>query len=198
MERSLFDIQPASCRTPLPVKEIETADIWKRILFFDPAEVYKRVEFQLDPFLRNNTSRNISANDVFPPIPGNYCDCGCGSRLGKGKRRWASEDCRKISWYVSQAIRGDVGINRFLLCLYYFGNGRLEGCVECGLIGDLPDRPNWESRMDYRSSLEVDHIVPVHKGGGGCWLGNLRPVCWQCHQRKTNRDRRGKPLIITV
>ncbi|MDR4483802.1 MAG: HNH endonuclease signature motif containing protein [Nitrospirales bacterium] len=32
---------------------------------------------------------------------------------------------------------------------------------------------------------EVDHIIPVSLGGGGCGLDNLRTLCWVCHKEVT-------------
>ncbi|MCF3100952.1 HNH endonuclease [Streptomyces roseoverticillatus] len=41
-----------------------------------------------------------------------------------------------------------------------------------------------------RQQLEVDHIVPVARGG--TWdLRNLRTLCRSCHRLKTHEDRTG-------
>ncbi|MFJ3084377.1 HNH endonuclease [Streptomyces halstedii] len=41
-----------------------------------------------------------------------------------------------------------------------------------------------------RSDLEVDHIIPVAKGGS--WeMDNLHVLCSVCHKGKTNRDKEG-------
>jgi hypothetical protein len=50
-------------------------------------------------------------------------------------------------------------------------------CVDCG----------------NRFRNEFDHVLP--KGAGGeTSNGNLRPLCWRCHQEKTKRDRRAGRL----
>lgn len=42
-----------------------------------------------------------------------------------------------------------------------------------------------------RERLEVDHVVPIAKGG--TWtLDNAQTLCQPCHQEKTARDRRQK------
>jgi 5-methylcytosine-specific restriction endonuclease McrA len=52
--------------------------------------------------------------------------------------------------------------------------GRDNGvCNECGEV----DR-NWQA----------DHILPVHKGGGGCTIDNFQTLCVGCHKRKTVRQ----------
>ena len=49
-------------------------------------------------------------------------------------------------------------------------------CAICGLDGRY-----------FR--LEVDHKVPVHKGGSFDSPANLQPLCTGCHIRKTRRER---------
>ncbi len=44
--------------------------------------------------------------------------------------------------------------------------------------------------------VEIDHIVPVAEGGGGCGLDNLRTLCRKCHTRESaalNRRLRKRP-----
>lgn len=48
-------------------------------------------------------------------------------------------------------------------------------CVQCLKTGRVT------------SAAEVDHIVPVHKGGTD-ELHNLQPLCKPCHESKTRRD----------
>lgn len=36
------------------------------------------------------------------------------------------------------------------------------------------------------AATEVDHIIPLHKGGLEFEASNLRPVCAECHQDVTN------------
>ena len=38
---------------------------------------------------------------------------------------------------------------------------------------------------------DADHIVPVHRGGGGCGLETIQTLCLWCHRQKTARDRVG-------
>jgi 5-methylcytosine-specific restriction endonuclease McrA len=40
-------------------------------------------------------------------------------------------------------------------------------------------------RSRVRSLWEVDHILPVKEGGGGCDERNLQTLCRPCHLRKT-------------
>jgi 5-methylcytosine-specific restriction endonuclease McrA len=38
------------------------------------------------------------------------------------------------------------------------------------------------------SGFEVDHIVPVYKGGSVFDESNLQVLCVYCHRKKTNKD----------
>jgi 5-methylcytosine-specific restriction endonuclease McrA len=35
---------------------------------------------------------------------------------------------------------------------------------------------------------EVDHISPIHEGGGEYVLSNLQSLCRECHSAKSNRE----------
>jgi 5-methylcytosine-specific restriction endonuclease McrA len=50
-----------------------------------------------------------------------------------------------------------------------------EACACCGVMGE---------------ALQVDHILPVHQGGGGRWLDNYQLLCIGCHKSKSVRERR--------
>ena len=45
-------------------------------------------------------------------------------------------------------------------------------CVKCGRAG----------------RMEVDHVLPRHKGGALYDLGNLQTLCYQCHLAKTSSE----------
>lgn len=38
--------------------------------------------------------------------------------------------------------------------------------------------------------IDIDHIIPIHKGGIGLGLTNIQAVCRQCHREKTANERR--------
>lgn len=42
-------------------------------------------------------------------------------------------------------------------------------------------------RCAARGTHEVDHILPVSEGGGGCGLDNLRTLCVCCHRHETRK-----------
>lgn len=54
-------------------------------------------------------------------------------------------------------------------------------CRHCGLDGNSFDGTD-------TATLQVDHILPVHKGGGGMGLWNFQLLCKSCHKQKTKQD----------
>src|SRR5690606_12121096 len=67
-------------------------------------------------------------------------------------------------------------------------------------IDDLKIRPVrdddtidlWVLGRDNGHIWQVDHIVPIHKGGIGVGLDNVQVLCVDCHHRKTAEDRRSE------
>jgi 5-methylcytosine-specific restriction protein A len=44
-----------------------------------------------------------------------------------------------------------------------------------------------ESNRRVSAAEEVDHIIPLHKGGADEWW-NLQGLCRECHAKKTSKD----------
>lgn len=172
MENDFLKIQPKSCRVPLPKKEIIYDDwvkekhpdyikYWERVLFFDPTEIYSRIK--IDPFKRIHS---ISIILFFPDIPGK-CSCGCGLDLPRRHSRFSTENCSCFAWCVRNIICNAHQMPRKFITKYSGDN-----CDEC------KNNPG----------TELDHIIGVKHGGGGCWLSNYRWLCAKCHRYKTNTD----------
>lgn len=165
-------MQDNPCQRPLPKKEIihsewvykehpDYIEYWERVLFFDPKEIYDRIK--IDAFTRIHT---ISIFKVFPDIPGK-CACGCGLELKGRHSRFSTVSCSRFAWAVRNIICNVHKMPGSFITKYY-GNK----CDECK-----------ENNGD-----ELDHIIGVKHGGGGCWLSNYRWLCYKCHRNKTNVD----------
>lgn len=104
--------------------------------------------------------------------------------LGR-RRRWCGEEC-----IADYRIRSDLRHARRLVFKRDKGV-----CAECKIdTGALKVEARHDSTV--RKSLhalgftkkhlwEMDHIVPVVEGGGGCGLNNLRTLCIPCHKTAT-------------
>lgn len=139
----------------------------KRILFSDPIPFYEKIKECVDHSSRRQTGR-FRMETIFPAKKDGICDCGCGQKLTGRQRRWASKDCEKFTVSVYWIFYGDVDLVKSLLFRLH-GNA----CYCCGEV-------TW--------NLHLDHIIPVFKGGGGCWISNFQLLCVDCHKAKTKVD----------
>ena len=163
------------CIKPLEKKDIimpewfseepETIVYWNnrlRLLFYDPKEVYERASQLIDPFKR--TQNKLSTEILFPKRNDGICRCGCER---ESKSMWHSQDCSNFAYRVYSIICYGTADVKNLMRTYYGYK-----CQNC-------NKNDWE---------DIDHIIPVKHGGGGCWLSNFFPLCKKCHKDKTKKD----------
>ena len=166
----LFEIQPESCRQPLPYKVFKDYDgefglrTSGPAILFDPGYAYQNAFHLIDPYSRTQTGLN--KGNLFPKLE-KVCNCGCGNAA-----KYWYKNHGNIAWLVTSIIRGDTSIIRKLLYYYY-------GYV-CSACGD-----DCTTKL---AQLDADHIIPVKHGGGGSWLSNYVWLCKTCHNDKTNKD----------
>lgn len=56
-------------------------------------------------------------------------------------------------------------------------------------------RDAWKCRQcDRRGRLEVDHIIPIYRGGKKYDFANLQTLCRDCHFAKSSREQDGRGL----
>ncbi len=177
---SLFELQPESCRAPLPPRALSLrgrlGPVVGRVIAYDPGPAFGRITLTADPTKRIQTRSNISMEQLFPKKGDGCCDCGCGQALVGRRSRWAGPACSEFAWYVYAVIAGRRDEIRRCLRAYY--GRKCAGCKKMPLKFRMPG-----GRL--RSGLEADHIVPVSRGGGACWLSNYHPLCVACHREKT-------------
>ena len=119
----------------------------------------------------------------------------CGVEVTPPRRTFCSGHC-VVEWN----IRSNPGFARNLVAKRDKGV-----CARCGLDTreeqfrvyqlSVEERQIFEKRehLSHRSSWwDMDHILPVHQGGGCCGLTNLQTLCWRCHHDKTRENRAGK------
>ena len=49
-----------------------------------------------------------------------------------------------------------------------------------------------KSQIETAFRPEVDHIIPIYKGGESIGLSNHQAICYTCHKAKTSKDLSGK------
>lgn len=149
--------------------------VQRRVLNFNPKEVYSRIK--IDPYKR---LQNIGMDKMFPKPDKKICSCGCGKKLIGRRRRWATDECQTFAYHVNCIINGHGAIIRSYLELY----NRQWACCKCGVMNIY---------QEYKNGIIVDgihkdHILAVTNGGGGCWLSNYQLLCVDCHKDKTKND----------
>jgi len=129
----------------------------------------------------------------------------CGRHLDDPRCRWCSRDCQDEYW-----CRASVTYARELVAQRDQGL-----CSQCGAdtirqreayvrLSTWGERGRWFSVRHnprlakiasqkygvprarlYGDWWDMDHVVPVIEGGGGCGLDNLRTLCIPCHRQET-------------
>lgn len=133
----------------------------KEILSINPDDILSLVK--IDKYSRK---QSFSMQKLFPN-DGKVCACGCGVELTGRKRRWASKKCQVLPLRIYFVLKGDLDTIRRILNVR---DGHK--CRQC----------------DETQDLQVDHIHPVCKGGGGCWIDNYQYLCIAHHKIKTKVD----------
>lgn len=160
---------------PLQHKEVrQCKDYQLRVLFFDPKPIYDRID--VNHFLR---IQSVPIGKMFPEID-KFCGCGCGVELSGRRKRWATDQCK----YFAQAVWGIINGHSEIISSYLNLYHGIIACVECGLTDSYKEYANGLCV----NSIHKDHIIPVFKGGGGCWLSNYQYLCDNCHKQKTKTD----------
>ena len=129
---------------------------------------------KIDPYSRRQPK--LKDHHITPKKNDGYCDCGCWKKLEGRQSRWATKECSNSTWQLYNILQSSAKDIRPLLKERdgYF-------CKHCCLDGrafDWTDTP----------TLQVDHILPVCKGGGGMGLWNFQFICKDCHKDKTKID----------
>lgn len=133
----------------------------------------------------------------------------CETEYITGRRRkYCSDTCDMMSLFF--CFPQHPSAKAFILI-------ELQGCAcaRCGLSyedelqqkidrrwRDQHTKPSYNSRWEPDDSpvsyfwcgygtgdrLQVDHIIPLHKGGDGVGLHNVQVLCIDCHKEKTKED----------
>lgn len=141
----------------------------------------------------------------------------CLGPLVGQQRRWCGDDCVQAAqaWGSPQK---EYGLGQLLfrqnfkcnICAFDFGS-IVETMYQAPKIpyGMKEAKDNWRTVFSYwvmvrlkeymhahdaAHRLEVDHVIPIYKGGLSLDIDNLQCICYTCHKVKTKVDLSGKRL----
>lgn len=120
----------------------------------------------VNPFKRYQV--NLVLEELYPSLYP-LCSCGCGELLTGRKKRWIEPSHVHTPLHEYRIIKGD---SQYIRKVLFDIQGGV--CQCCGIVGE-----DWEA----------DHIIPVHKGGGGCKINNYQTLCKDCHKEKTAKEK---------
>lgn len=176
----------------MPTRQLEIEDItdipekYHRLISLNPEPFYKRIYDNLPYFSHFKRFNTLKMEVLFPQYDKQLCACGCGNLLSGRQRRWADKDCTRFAMQVFDVICGKSdSITKYLWDIKGYD------CELCGIdyhkAHELYYKPTKSGIVN--SQIHLDHILPVHQGGGGCWLGNYQFLCVGCHREKTIKER---------
>lgn len=136
-------------------------------------------------------------------VPKLHCR-GCGEPVPKGRRNWCGQECidrhllrNNGATARAKTFERDHGVCaecardtealKAKLERWFRAVHERDSMAQYRRRMDDPHRLRWHLRLKWRQThlWEMDHILPVVEGGGGCGLDNLRTLCRPCHRRAT-------------
>ena len=172
----------------------------------------KALNPKIEELTKSLKERRINLSDLDPVIvDGIKCCRWCMTKLSGRKYMWCSTECQTMAWtWANPQKEGGLHI---LLARQDF---KCDDCkfdympyVEDSIkylnknhktVDPATIREKISERLmkilkckaptDRRP--EVDHIVPIYKGGPSLDLANLHALCYSCHKTKTKTDLSGK------
>jgi hypothetical protein len=133
-----------------------------RVLRFNPKLIMEQIN------IKHTERKQKIQNILLFPSQNNKCSCGCDTILPPRHRRWAKNDCMLFARDVGLILYGKTPLIKTYLSFVLKNE-----CARC---------------KTKKVKLYLDHIIPVKKGGGSCWLSNYQYLCFKCHVIKTKED----------
>lgn len=166
---------------------------------------------KVEEITKSHKERSITLDAVRPikTVDGKRMCAWCTeTQLHHGNQKYCTDQCRDSAMAWAYPQKEDA--LRYLLlrqdwkcfdCQYNY-KPTMERIVErdrreIGAAFDLDSVPWYyikrlKSITPQERKPEVDHVVPISKGGTSLGLGNHRCLCYSCHKAKTKIDNSGK------
>lgn len=167
---------------------------------------------KIEELTKSHRERRINLSDLnaVPLENGKGCVWCCKKLTGKA-RKWCSNECSSMAWAWANPqkegslhiilARQDFKCNH---CQYDYMPyvedslkyvNRVHLTIEPSKIKEqiserLMQILKYKVPTDHRP--EVDHIMPIYKGGQPLGIDGLQAICYSCHKIKTKKDLSGK------
>lgn len=168
----------------------EIPEEFHSVIMVEPSPIYQilynhKFRFERQTFSHYKRINTVEMSTIFPNEKG-ICACGCGEHLKGRSTRWFDKSHTDLALMIQCIIAGRSESIRPIISSIYGAE-----CSVCGISSDdaYDKYYNRDSFSLVSNFLELDHIIPVHQGGGGCWLGNYQLLCVGCHKEKSKRER---------
>lgn len=161
---------------------------------------------QITELTKSHKERSIQLTKlkaVKKPDNSRWCAWCSDVKLSHGNQKYCGPDCSNsaMAWAYPQS---EYGLYELLLRQGW-------KCAICAYdylptLGPILVRYNWKLEDGFNWGVmkvlkmkasdphrpEVDHIVPIYKGGQSIGLDNHQCICYTCHKVKTKTDLSGK------
>lgn len=112
----------------------------------------------------------------------------CMVVVDKTRKKYCSKECKDSAWAFFYPQK----------YAYTYLFQRQEGkCAHCGYDFSSKIKKWYYSHGGYNvaDNGDVDHIIPIHKGGEILGIENLQLLCRDCHIIKSSNERRKQKLF---
>ncbi len=150
---------------------------------------------KVEELTKSHRERSINLDCIKPikiEIDGKskrYC-CWCTEgQLHHGAQRYCSESCKMsaTAWAYPQKEEA----------LYILLKKQDNKCNICQYQWSISGDSYWQKMKRLKRNAlperkpEVDHIIPIYKGGTALGLANHQVICFTCHKAKSKVDNSG-------
>lgn len=176
-----------------------------------PVMYRKSANPKIEELTKSENTRQYSLSAVqAPKVDGKrYCTWCNEKQLHHGNQKYCSTECstNMMAWGYPQKEEG-LGLllikqgYKCQICAYDWAP-LVQSIINDTRIPPVPrnfdfmNKYNWalvkrlKNRSTKETSPEVDHIIPVAKGGQSLGLENHQAICYTCHKAKTKIDNSG-------
>lgn len=136
--------------------------------------------YRVNPTYEDDHWRDVQIN-TYPDYGRDGFCTGCGKPVEKPRKRWCGSRWCKLAHH--NRLYAGVHWTKRHVCVR-------DGCA-CKSCGEIFEKPLYEGGppLPCLGSLELDHIVPLHRGGTDA-PDNLQLLCSPCHKEKTIREKK--------